>query len=52
MGCFLGLSLFVIASVAKQSSFAKEKLDCFVALLLAMTVLRSRACDAPYTPPG
>jgi hypothetical protein len=28
----------VIASEAKQSSFARRKLDCFVAALLAMTV--------------
>jgi hypothetical protein len=31
-------SYTVIASVAKQSSFTEAKLDCFVALLLAMTV--------------
>jgi hypothetical protein len=42
-------SFFVIASEAKQSSFVNEKLDCFVASLLAMTIA---ATAVPYIPPG
>src|SRR5262245_20560398 len=38
LGAYLKRLLAVIASVAKQSSLLCPKLDCFVALLLAMTV--------------
>jgi hypothetical protein len=42
--------LHVIASEAKQSSFGteKQKLDCFVALLLAMTRTQLRDLAAPF----
>jgi hypothetical protein len=37
------MTFFVIASEAKQSNFpSKERMDCFVAALLAMTINRSR----------
>src|SRR3954470_11202612 len=42
-GTYLGRLLAVIASEAKQSSLPCSKLDCFVALLLAMTAFGSTA---------
>ena len=42
--------VFVIASEAKQSNFVQRKLDCFVALLLAMTLNLIKLLPRPGLP--
>jgi hypothetical protein len=42
----------VIASEAKQSSFTAAKLDCFVASLLAMTVVALPPVQQPCFQPA